>query len=264
MRVARAIPQVATSAILIALLVAIGCAKERAQDGAKQAASAPATASAAATAEPNIESRKDKLSYAFGVDMARTIQREKDSLNVELLRRALFDTLAGQKLAMSDEEVAATLEVFEKDLNKDLAHANRMIAARNRKEGEAFLAENAKKPGVVSLPGGLQYKVLRAGDGKRPALDDRVVCNFRSTLLDGKEIDSSDKRKQPAVLPIKSVIPGLSQALQLMPVGSKWQLYIPAQLAYGDRAMPALGANSTLLFDVELVAIADEDVHAAR
>jgi len=252
----RAVPRMPRGAIVVPLLWAIGCAKGSASEGARPAA--------AAEPEPSIQSRKDKLSYAFGVDMARTIQRQKDSLNVELLRRALLDALDGGKLVMTDEEVAATLDGFEADLKKDLDHARGMMAARNRREGEAFLAENAKKPGVVTLAGGLQYKVLQAGDGKRPSADDRVVCNFRSTLLDGKEIDSSAKRKQPAVLPVKSVIPGLAQALQLMPVGSKWQLYIPPDLAYGDRAMPAFGPSSTLLFEVELLGIADKAAHAAR
>ena len=170
---------------------------------------------------------------------------------------------------MTDEEVTAALDTFEKELKQDLAHARGMIAARNKKEGEAFLTENAKKEGVVTLPGGLQYKILKAGDGKRPSRDDRVVCNYRSTLLDGKEVDNSAKRNKPAVLPIKTVIPGLAQALQLMPVGSKWQLYVPPELGYGDRAMPAFGPNSTLLLEVELLAIADkdaraEDAHAAK
>ena len=257
MSAARAMPRMSGCATLVPLLLAIGCAEEGASDRAATAAEPPA-------AKPIIQSRKDKLSYAFGVDMARTIQRQKDSLNVELLRRALFDALDGAKLVMTDEEVAATLDRFEKELKQDLDHARGMLAGRNRKEGDAFLAENARKPGVVALPSGLQYKILQAGAGVRPSADDRVVCNYRSTLLDGKEFNRADKRKQPAVLPIKSLISGLAQGLLLMPVGSKWQLYIPANLAYGERVMPEFGPNSTLLFEVELLAIADKEAHAAR
>jgi FKBP-type peptidyl-prolyl cis-trans isomerase FklB len=133
-----------------------------------------------------------------------------------------------------------------------------MVAARNKREGDAFLAENAKKEGVVTLPSGLQYKVLKSGAGKVPTREDTVVCNYRGTRLDGTVIDGSESRKEASALPVKSVIPGLAEALQLMPVGSKWQIAVPPQLGYGERAAPKFGPNSTLLFEVELLAIKDE------
>jgi FKBP-type peptidyl-prolyl cis-trans isomerase FklB len=259
-----AMPGISRCGALMALLVTAGCTKANGPGKPAGGAEARVATPAKGAGDPSIQSRKDKLSYAFGVDMARTIQRQKDGLNVELLKKALLDTLASNKLIMTDEEVAATLKTFETELKQDFQHAKAMVAAKNRKQSESFFAENAKKQGVVTLPTGLQYKVLRKGDGKPPTLDDVVVCSYRGTLLDGTEIDSSYKRKEPTALPVKGVIPGFSQALQLMPVGSKWQLFIPPQLAYGERAMPKFGPNSTLVFDVELLSTKDKAAVAAK
>jgi FKBP-type peptidyl-prolyl cis-trans isomerase FklB len=208
--------------------------------------------------EPIIQSPKDKISYAFGVDMARDLQRQKDGLNVDLLMRALTDALAGKNLLMTDEEVAATVKTFETEQKQDLQHAKMMVFERNKREGEAFFAENAKKEGVITLPSGLQYKMLKKGDGKIPTLDDVVVCNYTGKLLDGTVVDSSNKRKEPTLVPVKGVIAGWAQALQLMPVGSKWEMYIPPQLAYGDKGSAIFGPNTTLVFEVELVSIQDK------
>jgi len=208
--------------------------------------------------EPTIQSRKDKISYAFGVDMARDLQRQKDSLNVDLLMRALTDALAGKNLIMTDEEVAEAVKTFEAEQRQDLLHAKTMVSERNRKEGEAFFAENAKKEGVITLPSGLQYKMLKKGDGKIPTLDDVVLCNYTGKLLDGTEIDSSYTRKEPTAVPVKGVIAGWTQALQLMPVGSKWEMYIPPQLAYGGKDSAIFGPNTTIIFEVELVSIQEK------
>jgi FKBP-type peptidyl-prolyl cis-trans isomerase FklB len=205
--------------------------------------------------EPKIQNRKDKISYAFGVDMARDLQRQKDSLNIDLLIRALADAMAGKTLIMTDEEVAATVKTFEAEQKQDLRHATMMVSEQNRRDGEAFFAENAKKEGVITMPSGLQYKILKKGDGKIPTLDDVVVCNYTGKLLDGTEIDSSHKRKEPTLVPVKGVMAGWTQALQLMPVGSKWELYIPPQLGYGDKASALFGPNASLIFEVELVSI---------
>jgi FKBP-type peptidyl-prolyl cis-trans isomerase len=172
--------------------------------------------------------------------------------------RALTDTLAGKSLIMTDEEVAATVKTFDAEQKQDLQHAVMMVAERNKKAGEAFFAENAKKEGVITLPSGLQYKMLKKGDGKIPTLDDVVACNYTGKLVDGTEIDSSYKRKEPTLVPVKGVIPGWTQALQLMPVGSKWEMYIPSQLAYGEKGTPAFGPNTTLIFQVELLSIKDK------
>ncbi len=208
--------------------------------------------------EPTVQSRKDKVSYAFGVDLARDLKRQKEDLNLDLLIRALTDALADKSLLMTNEEVAATLKTVEAEQKHDFEHATMMIAAKNRKAVEAFVAENAKKEGVVTLPSGLQYKILKQGDGKMPMLDDHVVCHYRGTLVDGTEFDSSYRRNQPATLPVKGVMPGWAQALQLMAVGSKWQIFIPPQLAYGEKVVSGIGANAMLIFEVELLSIQDK------
>jgi FKBP-type peptidyl-prolyl cis-trans isomerase FklB len=134
--------------------------------------------------------------------------------------------------------------------------ATKVLAEKNKKEGEAFLAQNKAKEGIVALPSGLQYKILTAGAGNKPALEDTVVCHYKGTLIDGTEFDSSYKRNQPATFAVKGVIKGWTEALQLMAVGSKWQLFIPASLAYGESARGnVIGPNSTLLFEVELISI---------
>jgi len=208
--------------------------------------------------ELTIQSHKDKVSYAFGVDLARDLKRQKEDLNVDLLVRALTDALAGKNLLITDEEVTATLKTVEAEQKHDFEHAKMMIAERNRKAVEAFVAENVKKEGVVTLPSGLQYKILKQGDGKMPMLDDHVVCHYRGTLVDGTEFDSSYKRNQPATLPVKGVMAGWTQALQMMPVGSKWQIFIPPQLAYGERSVSGIGPNAMLIFEVELISIQDK------
>jgi FKBP-type peptidyl-prolyl cis-trans isomerase FklB len=191
-----------------------------------------------------IQSYKDKLSYAFGVDLGRDLRRQKDDLNLDLLMKALSDALAGNKLIITDEEVTATLKQAEANQKQDYAHAKAMIAAKNKKEGEAFFAENAKKDGVVTLPSGLQYRILKKGAGKTPTLDDHVVCNYRGTLLNGAEF--------------KGIIKGWAEALQLMPVGSKWQLFVPTQLAYGDKIVGGIGPDAMVIFEVELLSIEDK------
>jgi FKBP-type peptidyl-prolyl cis-trans isomerase FklB len=219
--------------------------------------SEPATGVVPADA-PVVNNRKDKISYAFGVDLARDLKRQKQDLNVDLLMRALTDALADKPLVMTDEQVTATLKQVEAEQKQDFEHAKRMISEKNKKAGEAFFAENAKKEGVVTLPSGLQYKVLKKGDGKVPTLDDRVVCKYKGALLDGTEFDNSDKRGGQVTVPLKGLMSGWTQALQMMPVGSKWQLFIPPQLAYGDKIMYGLGPNTTLIFEVELVSIEDK------
>ena len=208
--------------------------------------------------EPVFQSRRDKISYAFGADLGRDLKRQKKDLNVNLLMRALTDTLAGNKLMMTDDEVTATLKTYDAERAQDIEHAKTMIADKNRRAGEAFFNENLKKAGVVTLPSGLQYKVLKQGDGKLPTLNDYVVCNYRGTLLNGTEFDSSYKRNKPATVPVKGLIAGWSQALQLMPVGSKWQIFVPPQLAYGDKIVGGIGPNAMVVFEVELLSIQDK------
>ncbi len=229
----------------------------------KPAAKKPASAGAAKTtgtktaaAAPALSTKKDKISYAIGADLGGKLKSSSIDVDPNILTRALKDTLTGAKPAMSDEEIRATLGDLTKDLQQKQTAATKEKSEKNRKEGEEFLASNKSKEGVIALPSGLQYKILKAGDGPKPTAADTVVCNYKGTLIDGKEFDSSYKRGQPATFPVGGVIKGWTEALQLMPVGSKWQLFIPPDLAYGDRqAGPDITPGSTLVFEVELMSI---------
>jgi FKBP-type peptidyl-prolyl cis-trans isomerase FklB len=164
--------------------------------------------------------------------------------------------MAGGKTLMTPEEAQAALMEVQNDLRKKQQEKMQVAGEANKKEGDAFLAANKSKEGVVTLPSGLQYKILTAGTGAKPSASDSVVCNYRGTLINGTEFDSSYKRGQPATFPVSGVIKGWTEALQLMPVGSKWQLFIPAALAYGDRgAGGEIGPSATLIFEVELMSI---------
>ncbi len=238
--------------------VAEGNAAPEAAPASEAQAETPAPSDNLESAGPTIQSRKDKVSYAFGADLARDLKRKTAEINPDLVLRALSDSLAGRKLIMTDEEVTATLTRFAAEEKQDFQHARTMIADKNRKAAEEFVAQNVKQEGVVTLPSGLQYKILKKGDGKTPALEDHVICNYRGTLIDGTEIDSSYNRKEPSTLPVKGVIAGLAEALQLMPVGSKWQVFVPPALAYGDKIVAGIGPNAMLIFDLELLSIKDK------
>jgi len=208
------------------------------------------------------KTHKDEISYVAGVEMARTLKAQGMEVNTDLFIKGLQDELSGGKLLLSDDEIRKASAMFHAELRRKqnetrekLALETRMAAEDNKKKGEAFLAENRTKEGVVTLPSGLQYKILKAGDGRKPTEADTVEVNYRGTLIDGTPFDSSQVGK-PSTLKLTGVIPGWKEALKLMPVGSRWQLFIPPQLAYGARrATPVIGPNATLIFDVELVAI---------
>lgn len=221
------------------------------------------TAAKTATAPVVLKTDKDKTSYAIGSDLGNKLKSASIDVDPAILSRAIKDVLTGGKPAMTDDEVRAKLmelskqvQAAQQEAQKKQQEANKVLGEKNRKEGDAFLADNKSKEGVVALPSGLQYKILKTGDGPKPTAADTVTCNYRGTLIDGKEFDSSYKRGQPASFPVGGVIKGWTEALQLMPVGSKWQLFIPADLAYGDRqAGPDITPGSTLIFEVELLSI---------
>ena len=172
------------------------------------------------------------------------------------LIRGLKDTLAGAKPLLTTEQAVAALTQLQKTVQLEEAAAMQQASDANIKEGDAFLAANKTKEGVVTLPSGLQYKIITEGKGPKPSVTDTVVCNYRGTLLNGKEFDSSYKRNQPATFPLNQVIKGWTEGLQLMPTGSKYQFYIPPALAYGSRGAGGdIGPNATLIFDVELLSI---------
>jgi FKBP-type peptidyl-prolyl cis-trans isomerase len=214
------------------------------------------TALAGADEATSLKTPQEKLSYGIGADLGRNLKRLGIDVNPELIRKGIADGLSDGKLQMSDEEIGAALQGLQAQIQRKTAQAASVASEENKKAGEAFLAQNKSKEGVVSLPSGLQYKILKAGDGKKPTEADTVECNYRGTLVNGTEFDSSYRRGQPATFGVTQVIAGWKEALQLMPVGSKWQLFVPPELAYGERgAGREIGPNSTLIFEVELLAI---------
>jgi FKBP-type peptidyl-prolyl cis-trans isomerase FklB len=214
------------------------------------------TAQAGADEATSLKTPQEKLSYGIGADLGRNLKRLGIDVNPELIRKGIADGLSDGKLQMSDEEIGAALQGLQAQIQRKAAQAASVAGEENKKAGEAFLAQNKSKEGVVSLPSGLQYKILKAGDGKKPTEADQVECNYRGTLINGTEFDSSYRRGQPATFGVTQVIAGWKEALQLMPVGSKWQLFVPPELAYGERgAGREIGPNSTLIFEVELLAI---------
>ena len=203
-----------------------------------------------------LKSDKDKVSYAIGVNIGKSMRKDTVDVDPAIFSRGMKDALAGGKLLLTDDEIKATLTKLQTELRARQEVAMQKAGDINKKAGDDFLAQNKTKEGVVALPDGLQYKVLKQGNGPKPTATDSVVCNYRGTLLDGTEFDSSYKRGQPATFPVNGVIKGWTEAVQLMPVGSKWQLFIPADLAYGNRGAGAdIGPNATLIFEVELLSI---------
>ena len=203
-----------------------------------------------------LETPKDKVSYGIGVTVAKNLKQQGVEVEVDPLIKGLRDELSGKKLLMNEDELRATMSAFQAELRQNKAQAKTMAAQDNQKEGEAFLAANKTKEGVVTLPSGLQYKIIKAGEGRKPTETDTVEVHYRGTLIKGTEFDSSYRRGQPATFKVAGINPGWGEALKLMPVGSKWQLFIPPELAYGERgAGPDIGANATLIFEVELLAI---------
>jgi FKBP-type peptidyl-prolyl cis-trans isomerase FklB len=203
-----------------------------------------------------LKSQRDKASYAIGVDLATNLKKQSIDIDPDIVFRGMKDALSGGKTLMSDEEIHETLTDVRKQVMENQAKEMKKVAEKNKKEGEAFLEANKKKEGVKTLPSGLQYKVIKEGTGKSPKVTDTVTVNYRGTLIDGTEFDSSYKRGQPATFKVDGVIRGWQEALPLMKEGAKWQLFIPADLAYGERgAGHVIGPNSTLIFEVELISI---------
>jgi FKBP-type peptidyl-prolyl cis-trans isomerase len=205
---------------------------------------------------PAPKAQKEKASYAIGADIGKNLAPLGNDIDLEALIQGLKDAQAGKKLQYTDEEMRTAIEAFQTVLMQKQAAAKSKVAAENKKAGEDFLAANKKNKDVVTLPSGLQYQILKQGTGKRPTLNDTVECQYRGTLLDGTEFDSSYRRGEPATFKVSQVIAGWQEALQLMPVGSKWKLFVPPQLAYKERgAGSVIGPNATLIFEVELIGI---------
>jgi len=223
----------------------------------------PATAAKTATAL-TLKTQKEKASYALGRNVGLTFKRQEVPVDPALVARGLKDAMTGAKPLISDKDADDALKQLKTDVSQKMQAQQQAMqakaheeAAGNIKIGDAFLAANKTKDGVVTLPSGLQYKVLKEGTGPKPTAGDTVTCNYKGTLVDGTEFDSSYKRGEPTSFPVGGVIKGWTEALQLMPVGSKWQLFIPSDLAYGDPGRPGIAPGSTLIFEVELLSIGE-------
>ena len=227
-----------------------------------------AAAGVAVAQEPSALTTPDeKASYALGLDLGNQLRKEKIQVDPSVFYRGLQDALSGGKALLNEQQVKDAIAELQAELKKQEYNRRmgteendveaKLLAAYNKTTGDAFLAANKTKDGVVTLPSGLQYKVIQAGDGKKPIESDMVVCQYRGSLLEGTEFDSSYKRQQPVTFAVRAVIPGWTEALKLMPVGSKWELFIPPGLAYGEKGAGGglIGPNATVKFELELLAI---------
>ncbi|MGA7463254.1 MAG: FKBP-type peptidyl-prolyl cis-trans isomerase [Candidatus Korobacteraceae bacterium] len=258
----RKLPFLAVSILATGVLVGGAMAQQSSTtQSSAPAKSAPAaqsqTAPAASNAPiPGLPTQKDRLSYAIGMNIGVGMHKDNLEIDPDVLMRGLKDGLSGGKTLMTDEQARAEITELRTQMMAKMQAKQQQESEENKKKGDAFLAENKTKPGVVALPSGLQYKILTAGTGPKPTPADSVKCNYKGTLIDGTEFDASEKHGGPATFPVTGVIKGWTEALQLMPVGSKWQLFVPPDLAYGARGAGGdIGPNETLIFEVELLSI---------
>jgi FKBP-type peptidyl-prolyl cis-trans isomerase len=237
---------------------------------AEDAKPSPSPADGQASPSSAFKDEKDKLSYTIGVDIGKTLQRIPAELNQSALTQGITDVLGNKPKALTDAELQQVMQAFQQKLAQQREEQmvqkqqdNKVTAEKNKAEGKKFLDSNSKEPGVTTLADGLQYKVVKNGNGDKPKDTDVVEVNYRGTLIDGKEFDSSAKNGGPVSFPVNEVIKGWSEALKLMPVGSKWQLYLPPELAYGDEGEgDDIAPGSTLVFEVELLGIKKDNNQA--
>ena len=206
--------------------------------------------------EGPLKTTKDKVSYTLGMNLGKQLKQSDVEIDLSLYAQGVKDALAGKPL-LTEDQARDIMKAFSEEMQTKKLEKQKTEGEANKKAGEAFLAENKKKEGITTTASGLQYKIETKGTGKLPASTDTVSCHYRGTLIDGTEFDSSYKRGEPAKFPVTGVIKGWIEALQMMPVGSKWKLFIPGDLAYGDKGRPSIPPNSTLLFDIELIGIED-------
>jgi FKBP-type peptidyl-prolyl cis-trans isomerase FklB len=205
-----------------------------------------------------LETQKDKLSYSIGLNVGHNLGRDSIAINPDAFIRGVLDAaLDSSARLMTDAQVQETIVQYQTEQRTKLEEESKVVGDKNKKEGDAFLAQNGKQPGVVTLPSGLQYRVLIAGKGKTPKLNSTVTIQYSGKLLDGTEFDSSYKRGEAATFPVSGRIKGWTEALQLMKEGSKWELYVPAELAYGPAGAGggAIPPNATLIFQFELISV---------
>jgi len=244
-----------------ALAAAFGVASA-ADEPAKKPAT-PAPAAAGKDAKPPVAIDKNKISYMVGMDIGRGLTQIKDDIDIKVVEQALEAVLKGEKTTMTQDEALQVRQAYMQQMQAKRVAEQKAAAEKNKTEGAAFLAKNKSKSGVKATASGLQYEVEKEGTGPKPKATDTVKVNYLGTKIDGTKFDSSYDRGQPATFPLNGVIKGWSEGLQLMPVGSKYKLYVPADLAYGENAPGPIGPNATLIFEVELLGIEDAAKPAA-
>jgi FKBP-type peptidyl-prolyl cis-trans isomerase len=250
-------PVVRATAVAVATMLALAACNKNADkpaDAAKPAEAGKDAATGKAT-YPGLPTDKEQISYTIGMAMGKQLTEIKDEVNLDTVVKAMRTQMAGEKLLLTEEQAKTIFEGFGQKMQAKQIAKMMADAKNNLDNGNKFLAENGKKPGVTTTASGLQYQVLTAGTGPKPTMKDGVNVHYKGTLLDGKTFDSSYDRGQPATMPLEGVIPGWSEGLQLMRTGSKYRFWIPAKLAYGEQAPPMIGPNQVLVFEVELLNI---------
>jgi FKBP-type peptidyl-prolyl cis-trans isomerase len=204
-----------------------------------------------------LKTQMDSVSYSIGLNIGKSVQRDSIKVDPDLIANGIRDAMSGGKVLLTDAQMQQVMMAFQTQMMAKQQEKTAKAGEANKAAGEKFLAENKSKPGVVTLPSGLQYQVLKEGTGPMPKATDQVVTKYRGTLIDGTEFDNSEKHGGTAEFGVNQVIPGWTEALQLMKVGSKWRLFVPSNLAYGPQGGPGgqIGPNETLIFDIELVSI---------
>lgn len=262
-------PFMRNTAVAIAVasmaLFAAGCDQTGKPAGDKAAADSKGGDKAAESKDVKalggMKTEKEQNSYLIGMDMGRSLELLKDDIDLAVLQKAMQASMKGEKTALTDEEAMQIRQRLQETVRTKQMEKMVATAKTNLEEGEKFLAANGKKPGVVTTASGLQYQIVTEGKGAKPKASDTVRVHYKGTLLDGKEFDSSYARNEPAVFPLGAVVPGWQEGIALMPVGSKFKLWIPAKLGYGEQGTPGgpIGPNATLVFDVELLDIVKAD-----
>ncbi|MBN8715893.1 MAG: FKBP-type peptidyl-prolyl cis-trans isomerase [Xanthomonadales bacterium] len=249
-------PIVRPTLLALATVLAVSaCNTEKKPVEVSDAAAQAAKSADEKTGYPGLPTEKEQVSYAIGMAMGKRLSEIKDEVNTDTVVKALRTQMSGGKALITEAQAQQIMQGFGQRMQAKQIAKMMEEAKANLEKGEKFLAENAKKPGVITTASGLQYQVITEGKGPKPAANDGVKVNYKGSLLDGTEFDSSYKRGEPAVLPLQGVIPGWAEGLQLMPVGSKYKFWIPAKLAYGEQAPPMIGPNQVLEFEVELLEI---------
>jgi FKBP-type peptidyl-prolyl cis-trans isomerase FklB len=220
-------------------------------------AAVPTAAMPAPSNGAGLTNAKDKISYAIGVDMGANLKNQNIDINPEMLAKGIKDVMSHGQILLSQQEIGNTLAGLQKQIIAKREADFKAQSEQNKRSGDAFLLANKVKPGVVTLPSGLQYKIITQGNGARPVDKDKVTVNYVGTLINGQEFDSSYRRGKPVSFPVAEVIPGWAEALRLMKVGSVWEIYVPPSLAYGERGLTGgpIGPNQTLVFKVNLISI---------